>query len=105
VWLQGVASSFLNTCKPGQAVAFSLAPAPAFRMPMDPACPLVLVAAGTGIAPFRGFWAERSARAAHVGGYRGLAPAVLFFGCRSKDVGCFYRKVRNCSLQMSCSSL
>ena len=49
--------------------------------------------AGVGIAPFRAFWMERSARA-KVLGAGVLAPAVLFFGCRSKQADCLFHEAR-----------
>lgn len=53
---------------------------PAFRLPVDPeAMPVVMIAAGAGIAPFRAFVQERAAQMA---GGRRLEGAVLFFGCR-----------------------
>lgn len=64
--------------------------APAFYMPMDTRCPQLLVGSGTGIAPFRSFWAERKSRLAHLGE---LAPCVLFFGCRSTTLDCLYYQV------------
>ncbi|WP_051941240.1 cytochrome P450 [Phaeacidiphilus oryzae] len=56
----------------------------AFRIPAEEAAerPVVMVAAGTGLAPFRGVVAERAALAAR--GAR-LAPALLFFGCDRED--------------------
>ena len=52
-----------------------------FRLPADPTRPLILVGAGTGIAPLRGFLAERAHQrreGAEIG------PIWLFFGCRSE---------------------
>lgn len=50
-----------------------------FKLPMQSACPLIMVAAGTGLAPFRAFVAER-ARLQSIG--RSVGEMVLFFGCR-----------------------
>lgn len=47
-----------------------------------------MIAAGTGIAPFRGFLQERAAMA-EAG--RELAPVFLFFGCRAPGVDDLYR--------------
>ncbi|GFF34922.1 NADPH--cytochrome P450 reductase [Aspergillus udagawae] len=51
-----------------------------FKLPRNPLRPIIMIAAGTGIAPFRAFVQERASIAA-----RGLAvgPALLLFGCRS----------------------
>ena len=49
---------------------------------------LVMVAAGAGLAPFRGFIQER---AAQIGSGRALAPAHLYFGCRHPEKDDIYR--------------
>ncbi|KAF7173003.1 hypothetical protein CNMCM5623_005121 [Aspergillus felis] len=51
-----------------------------FKLPRNHLRPIIMIAAGTGIAPFRAFVQERASIAA-----RGLAvgPALLLFGCRS----------------------
>jgi len=56
---QGVASSFLNQrLKPGEFVRVFLEPNRRFRLPEDPQAPIIMIAAGTGIAPFRAFMQE-----------------------------------------------
>ncbi|EMD67880.1 hypothetical protein COCSADRAFT_352953 [Bipolaris sorokiniana ND90Pr] len=80
----GVASNHLYNLSPGAVVRVSVQRSnPAFRLPQDPgAYPIIMIASGSGLAPFRAFLEERALK--HRTG-KALAPALLFFGCRSKD--------------------
>lgn len=60
-----------------------------FKLPVQSALPLVLIAAGTGLAPFRAFIAERRQLLA-LG--KPVGEIVLFFGCRSPREDFIYRE-------------
>ncbi|TQN65714.1 Bifunctional cytochrome P450/NADPH--P450 [Colletotrichum shisoi] len=87
----GVATSYLAALKAGDKLHVAVRPShQAFHLPHNPEkTPLILVAAGSGIAPFRGFVQER---AALVAAGRTLAPALLFFGCRRPGADDLYRE-------------
>lgn len=53
-----------------------------FRLPSNPALPVILIGAGTGVAPLRAFVRERVAMAKN--GIK-VGKIMLFFGCRNKD--------------------
>ncbi len=83
----GVASNYLAQLAPGAGVAVAVRPARAgFHLP-PPATPIIMVCAGSGIAPFRGFLQERAVL--HAQGQQ-LAKAILFFGCMHPDVDWLY---------------
>ncbi|GJE90379.1 bifunctional P-450/NADPH-P450 reductase [Phanerochaete sordida] len=84
----GVASSYLGALRPGDRVQLAVRPCrPAFALPADPAVPLVLVCAGAGLAPMRGFLQERAVQRRSG---RDVARSLLFFGCRSPDEDYLY---------------
>ncbi|KAL1840091.1 hypothetical protein VTK73DRAFT_3855 [Phialemonium thermophilum] len=60
-----------------------------FKLPALAKTPLLMAAAGTGIAPFRAFIAER-ARLQSLG--REVGDMILFFGCRHPDEDYLYRR-------------
>lgn len=78
----GVASSYLASLTQGDKLHVAVRPShAAFHLPSDPeTTPIICVAAGTGLAPFRGFLQER---AAMTEAGRKLAPALLYYGCRA----------------------
>ncbi|MGW0652410.1 cytochrome P450 [Streptomyces umbrinus] len=74
----GTGSGHLGAVKPGDTVLARVQPCrEAFRI--DHSAPVVMVAAGTGLAPFRGAIADRAATNAQ------LAPALCYFGCDAPD--------------------
>ncbi|KAI5917076.1 bifunctional P-450:NADPH-P450 reductase [Camillea tinctor] len=92
----GVASTHLSSLQPGDSLQVCVRPSHAsFHLPASPGVPLICVAAGTGIAPFRGFMRERARLLSSLssslekgdneesGEGEKLAPAVLYHGCRA----------------------
>ncbi|MFV0130494.1 bifunctional cytochrome P450/NADPH--P450 reductase [Streptomyces sp. HMX112] len=78
----GTGSAYLASVRPGDTVLARIQPCrEAFRVPHGTR-PLILVAAGTGLAPFRGVVADRRALLAS-GGH--LGPALCYFGCDAPD--------------------
>ncbi|MFJ4523334.1 cytochrome P450 [Streptomyces sp. NPDC088810] len=78
---RGTGSGHLASLRPGDTVHARVQPCrEAFRI--DHSAPVVLVAAGTGLAPFRGAVADRlAARRAGTP----LPPALLYFGCDAPE--------------------
>ncbi|KAJ1303594.1 hypothetical protein OPQ81_011777 [Rhizoctonia solani] len=84
----GVASNFLANLQKGDRVQMAVrASAKAFHPPSDPSVPMVMFAAGSGIAPFRGFIQERVVQS-QAG--RKVAKSVLFYGCRNPEADYLY---------------
>ncbi len=78
---RGVGSAYLAGVHAGDTVPARIQPCrEAFRV--DHSRPVVMIAAGTGLAPFRGAVADRTAALA-----RGeqLPPALCYFGCDAPD--------------------
>ena len=87
---RGVVSSSLANSRVGVRIPCFVRPTNVgFRLPQDPKVPVIVLAAGTDIAPMRAFIQERAAikRA----GVRTLGPAILFFGCRHPHKDFIYR--------------
>lgn len=60
-----------------------------FKLPVQAAVPLIMIAAGTGLAPFRAFIAERR-QMRSIG--KPIGEMILFFGCRSPEEDFIYRE-------------
>ena len=81
---EGSGSVFINEdLQPGSALEFSLEENSEFRLPADHRTPLIMIGAGTGIAPFRAFLQERSAISAENGTW-------LIWGAKKQDRDSLY---------------
>ena len=86
---KGVASNHLAGIASGGHIRGRIDPArQAFRAGADPQRNVILVSAGTGVAPFRGFLGDRLA-AKQAG--EPFAPALCFFGVRDPAVDYIFR--------------
>lgn len=69
----GAGSNWLARLQAGEAASVHVKPNPNFKLPTDPQAKIIMVGAGTGVAPFRSFLFEREAQ-----GVKGNS--WLFFG-------------------------
>ncbi len=73
----GVTSSYVaDRRRVGDSLRVHVKPNPHFRLPSDPATPVIMIGPGTGVAPFRAFMQDRDAAGVH-------GRSWLFFGDRS----------------------
>ncbi|MDH6127340.1 cytochrome P450 [Kitasatospora sp. GP82] len=80
---RGTGSGYLNAVRPGDTVLARIQPCrEAFRVGRNADTPVIMIAAGTGLAPFRAAIADRLALLA---GGTPLAPALCYFGCDAPD--------------------
>ncbi|RDD84158.1 bifunctional cytochrome P450/NADPH--P450 reductase [Streptomyces parvulus] len=82
---QGIASHYAQTLEAGASVLARVLPSrEAFHLPEDELIPVILVSAGTGLAPFRGAILDRV--------HKGSAGTLLcYFGCDHPDVDYLHR--------------
>jgi cytochrome P450/NADPH-cytochrome P450 reductase len=87
---QGCCSNYLAGIPRGHSVyAFVQDAHGTFGLPASSTLPLVMVGAGTGVAPYRGFLQERAAQRK---AGRNVAKSLLFFGCRHSQHDHIYRQ-------------
>ncbi|RWS11815.1 nitric oxide synthase: inducible-like protein [Dinothrombium tinctorium] len=87
----GVCTGFFERF-PSEPIACFLRSAPDFRLPDNNRIPIILIAAGSGIAPFRSFWQERYTQFKN--GNK-CGKMILFFGCRRSRVDNIYAEELN----------
>ncbi|GAB4814659.1 hypothetical protein N2152v2_001705 [Parachlorella kessleri] len=80
---KGICSTFLCDAKPGQEVMMTGPTGKILLLPQDPSTNLILVATGSGIAPYRTFW--RRFFIEDVPNYKFTGLAWLFMGAAHSD--------------------
>ncbi|MFE7135038.1 cytochrome P450 [Streptomyces sp. NPDC057638] len=86
----GAGAAYLAALEPGATVHGRVMPCQeSFRLPDDPSVPVILVSAGTGLAPFRAAVADRAASTAPDSG---RAPLLCYFGCDHPEVDYLHRE-------------
>ncbi len=80
----GVASTWLAVRKRGEQVKLYVKPNRHFRLPTDTARPIIMIGAGTGVAPYRAFVEERATTGV-------TAKSWLFFGARNYTTDFLYQ--------------
>ena len=87
---EGLCSTYLAHQKVGNIVyGFVHDTKSAFRLPENPATPLLMIGPGTGVAPYRGFLQERAVQKAQ--GVQ-VGKSLLFFGCRRLQQDFLYQQ-------------
>uniref|UniRef100_A0A672RMD6 Nitric oxide synthase n=1 Tax=Sinocyclocheilus grahami TaxID=75366 RepID=A0A672RMD6_SINGR len=85
----GTCSTWLNTIKRGHTVPCFVHRSGGFHLPEDPSTPVILIGAGSGIAPFRSFWQQRIHDMKKTG--LQVSPMTLLFGCRDSESDHLYK--------------
>jgi len=107
----GLASAMLETVPVGSNIPgyIKYAKEMHFTLPEDPAWPIIMIAAGSGIAPFRGFWMKRWEQ--QLEGHT-VGKTQLYFGCRKKSMNLLKNETDSVSIanqsflkRMQCSDI
>ena len=86
----GVATNYLASLRPGDQLLATVQPStPAFHLPQEPriSAPMIMLCAGTGIAPFRGFVQERAVLMTQG---KKVGPTLLYVGYRDEKMDRLY---------------
>ncbi|MBL7787518.1 MAG: cytochrome P450 [Chitinophagales bacterium] len=86
----GTASTYLANIKAGSKVLVQVKKSDeAFHLPPNATQPIIMICAGSGLAPFRGFIQERALQKKN--GVN-VGESLLFFGCDARDVDFLYQE-------------
>lgn len=86
----GVTSTYLERLNVGDHIHVSIRPSRSgFHLPSNDQTPIIMACAGTGLAPFHAFVAERAIKKA---GGIDVGAALLFYGCNQPDEDDMYRE-------------
>ncbi|MDQ1095233.1 MULTISPECIES: bifunctional cytochrome P450/NADPH--P450 reductase [Chryseobacterium] len=87
---QGTASTYLAGLAAGSKIIVQVKPSPeTFHLPQDINRPVIMIGAGSGIAPFRGFIQERAIQKSSG---ETVGEMLLFFGCRAENADYLYHQ-------------
>jgi len=86
----GVCSKWLEDLSANAQVPAFIRKAPSFYMPPEKETPIIMVGAGTGIAPYRSFWQERMMQMKEDTGSN-FGEMSLYFGCRQSNIDELYK--------------
>lgn len=75
----GLCSTYLAQRSPGDTIQIAVRPS-SFRLPIESGTPIIMIAGGIGIAPFRAFLLDRLASATS---RKNFGPSLLLYGVRS----------------------
>ena len=89
---KGICSNFLCDAKPGDEIEMTGPTGKVLLMPEDQNAVLIMVATGTGIAPFRSFW--RRCFLEDVPNYRFTGLVWLFMGVANSDAKLYDDELR-----------
>ena len=78
---EGVCSSFLASRKEKDSIYIKIQTS-TFRIPDDPAVPIIMIGAGTGVSPFIGFTEERQAQKTME---KNVGKSTFVYGCSTRD--------------------
>lgn len=99
---KGICTTWLRDCDETMTVPCFIKSAPSFHLPADPSVPVIMVATGTGLAPFRGFWQQRRLDLEKMDMTKETTPSrkvpkknyifSLYFGCRNDDIDNIFKE-------------